>query len=73
MLTDYPDPALLENLQHNVNRNLPCGAESNVFVKVFDLSTYLPCCTHHEFRDISGGDQLPIYLRCYRTKVRSLM
>jgi len=33
VLTDYPDPALLENLEHNVNRNLSSGAGANVFVK----------------------------------------
>ncbi|KAF9782431.1 putative methyltransferase-domain-containing protein [Thelephora terrestris] len=33
VLTDYPDPALLENLEYNLSRNLTSNAGSRVFVK----------------------------------------
>ncbi|KAF9651011.1 hypothetical protein BDM02DRAFT_3154581 [Thelephora ganbajun] len=33
VLTDYPDDALIENLQYNVNRNLSRSPKSRVFVK----------------------------------------
>lgn len=40
MLTDYPDTALLENLQYNVDFNLSRNPGSKVFVKVFVSLTY---------------------------------
>lgn len=70
MLTDYPDTALLENLQHNVNLNLSCSPGSRVFVKVFVSLTLPFCYVFDSSRDMFGENQLPTYLRCYRTKMR---
>jgi hypothetical protein len=34
ILTDYPDAALIQNLEHNVERNIPLIGRNNVHVTV---------------------------------------
>jgi len=43
VLTDYPDNALIENLEFNVKNNIPAAAADHVGVKV--RISYLPTLT----------------------------
>ena len=59
MLTDYPDPVLIDNLEINVSNNIPLahGKRQSVQVKVGEDELRIRCllCTNHVPRVISGG------------------
>ena len=53
-LTDYPDSALITNLEYNVAKNIPSDKRRRVDIQVMIVFVTLPCGPPDYPRDISG-------------------